>query len=184
MNASLLLSFGRAKRSMRSKRIAFLPLAALVVGFDQLGKWHATNSIALGSRSTLIGDGLSLAHVPIEGGAFGFLAGWAPGAQLIGFALLAIIATTVIVSFYRGLAPGEFGSAAGLGAILGGIVSQTVDRLRAGASVDFIQLGTTRSELLPAFNIGDLAIVLGVVTLIVELLATEMAARASERPRR
>jgi signal peptidase II len=184
MSACHPLSSGRSKFSVRSKRLAFLPLALGVVVFDQLGKLHAANTIPLGSRASLIGDVLSLAHVPIEGGAFGFLAGWAPGAQLIGFALLSIVATTVVVAFYRGLAPGEYGNAVGLGAILGGIVSHTVDRLRFGASVDFIQFGSGRSEVLPAFNLADLAIVLGVVTLIVELLATEMAARASERPRR
>jgi signal peptidase II len=168
----------------RSKRFAFLPLAVFVVALDQLGKLHTSSTIALGSRESLFGDVLSLAHLPVESGAFGFLAGWAPGAQLIGFALLSIMATTVAISFYRGLAPGEFGSAVGLGAILGGIASQTIDRLRVGASVDFIEFGSLRAELLPAFNLADVAITLGVVTLIVELLATEMAARASERPHR
>lgn len=168
---------------MRSKRFAFLPLAFVVALLDQLGKFYAMTTIPVGTLAPLIGDVLSLAHVPAAGGAFGFLADWAPGAQLIGFALLSIVSTTVVLSLYRGLAPGEFGSAAGLGAILGGILGQTVDRLRVGTSVDFIHFGSAGSEALPDFNLADVAIVLGVVTLIVELLATEIAARASERPR-
>jgi len=168
---------------VRSKRLVFFPLCILVVVLDQLGKLHAARTIALGSRQAVLADVLSIAHVPVEAGAFGFLAGWPPGAQLIGFALLSIVTTTIVISFYRGLAPGEFGSAAGLAAILGGIVSQAIDRLRVGASVDFIELGSVHAEMLPAFNLADVAITLGVVTLIVELLATEMAARASERPR-
>ena len=169
---------------MRSKQLAFLPLAFVVALLDQLAKLHAMNTIPVGTRTPLIADVLSLAHVPGAGVVFGFLAGWAPGAQLFGFVLLAIVATTVVFFFHRGLAPGEFGSAAGLGAILGGIVSHAVDRLRFGTSLDFIHLGSVGSETLPDFNLADVAIVLGVVTLIVELLATEMAARATERPRR
>ena len=169
---------------MRSKRLAFLTLASLVALLDQVGKFYATNRIPSETHLPLIGDVLSLAHVPSTSSAFGFMAGWAPGAQLIGFALLSIITTIVVVSFYRGLAPGEFGSAAGLGAILGGIISNAFDRLRVGSSIDFIHLGSTNVEALPDFNLADIAIVLGVVTLIVELLATEMAARASERPGR
>jgi len=169
---------------VRSKRLAFFPLCIIVIGLDQLGKFYAAQAIAPGSREALLGDVLSIAHVAIEPGAFGFLAGWGSGAQLIGFALLSVVTTTVIISFYRDLAPGEFGSAAGLGAILGGIVSHAIDRLRVGAGIDFIELGSVRADMLPAFNLADVAIMLGVVTLIVELLATEMAARASERPRR
>jgi lipoprotein signal peptidase len=63
-------------------------------------------------------------------------------------------------------------------------VSNSVDRYRVGASLEFLHVGPTASSLLPDFNLADLAILLGVGALIVELLATEMAARAAERPRR
>jgi len=166
-----------------TKRAAFLPVALLALLLDQLGKFHTTTTLEVGARTPLVGDVLSLTHVPSMGGAFGFFRDWLPGAQLIGFALLALCATVIIVSFYRGLAPREQGSAAALGAMLGGIASHAVDRLRYGSGLDFLHLGPITSNAVPDFNIADIAIVLGVVTLIVELLASEMAARASERPR-
>lgn len=169
---------------MRSKRAAFLPMAFGVVLLDQLCKLHTTLTLPVGTQTFLIEDVLSLAHDPLAAGAFGFLAGWAPASQLIGFALLSMITVAIVAAFYRGLAPGEFGSAVGLGMILGGIVSHSFDRLRVGSSVDFIHLGSAGFETVPNFNFADVAIILGVVTLIVELLATEMAARVSERPRR
>ena len=134
-------------------------------------------------RFRLAGDWLSWTHVPALGGAFGFFQDWLPGAQLIGFALLAIVTSGVLIWFYHGLAPGEHGSAAGLGAVLGGIAGHTFDRLRYGSGIDIVHLGPIDSNRIPDFSLADVAIFLGVVTLIVELLATEMATRASERPR-
>ena len=168
---------------MSSNRLVFIPLAAAVVLFDQLGKLHVAHTIEVGARIPIFGDVLALAHLPAAGGAFGFFRDWLPGAQLIGFALLSIVSIFVVILFYRGLAPGEHGSAAALGAILGGIASNTLDRVRYGSSVDFLHLGPVTSDALPDFNIADVAIVLGLVALVVELLVTEMAARASERPR-
>jgi signal peptidase II len=166
-----------------SKRLVFLSLAFAVVLLDQLGKFQVARTIEIGARVPLIGDLLALTHLPVAGGAFGFFRDWAPSAQLIGFALLSIVATLVIVAFYRGLARGEHGSAAALGAILGGVASNTIDRVRYGSGVDFLHLGSVETDALPDFNLADVAIVLGVVTLILELLATEMATRVSERPR-
>jgi signal peptidase II len=166
-----------------SKRLVFLSLAFAVVLLDQLGKLQVARTIEIGARVPLIADLLALTHLPVAGGAFGFFRDWAPSSQLIGFALLSIVAALVIVAFYRGLARGEHGSAAALGAILGGVASNTIDRVRYGSGVDFLHLGSVETDALPDFNLADVAIVLGVVTLIFELLATEMATRVSERPR-
>jgi len=165
------------------KRLVFLPVLALVLVLDQLGKQHVVTTLGLGERVPLFGNVISLTHLPSVGGAFGIFRDWLPGAQLIGFALLSLAAAALVISFYRGLAPGEPGAAAALGVIFGGIASNGVDRLRYGAGLDFLHLGSTTSDAMPDFNLADVAIFLGVVTLIVELLANEMAARASERPR-
>ena len=142
--------------TMKSKHIVFLPLAFVVVFLDQLGKFHVARTIETGTRVPLIGDLVAWTHIPAAGGAFGFFQDWAPAAQLIGFALLSIIAILVIATFYRGLARGEHGSAAALGAILGGIVSNTVDRVRYGSGVDFLHLGPV--ELVESPLLGDLGL--------------------------
>ena len=167
-----------------TKRAVFLPMALLAIALDQLGKLHTASALDPGGRAPLLGDVLAWTHVPAMGGAFGIFRDWLPGAQLIGFSALALAATVMIGVFYRGLAPGEQGTAAALGAMLGGIASHTVDRLRFGSGVDFLHLGRPTSNLLPDFSLADVAIVLGVATLIIELLAAEFTARASERPQR
>ena len=167
-----------------TKRSAFLPMGLVALALDQLGKLHAAQTLDAGDRAPLLGDLLAWANVPAMGGAFGIFQDWLPGAQLIGFSALAFAATGMIVVFYRGLAPGEQGSAAALGAMLGGIASHALDRLRYGSGLDFLHLGPPSSNLLPDFSLADVAIVLGVATLIIELLAAEFTARASERPQR
>ena len=52
------------------------------------------------------------------------------------------------------------------------------------SGLDSIHVGPIRSDAVPDFSLADVAIVLGAATLVVELLATEMAGRAAERPRR
>jgi len=178
------MAFNSRFPGMQRKWISFLPTAFAVALVDQVGKLHATTTLEIGTRQSLVADVLSLAHLPVTGDAFGVMHGSTQGVQLAGFALLSIVTTIVIGFFYRGLGPREFGSAGGLGAVLGGVLSHSIDRIRVGASVDYLHVGAAAGDMLPDFNLADLAIVLGVVTLIVELLATEMAARASERPRR
>jgi signal peptidase II len=168
---------------MNAKRLVFFPLALAILVLDQIGKLHAMRTLEVGARVPLIGDILALTHLPAAGGAFGIFRDWLPAAQLVAFISISFVSTAVIVLFYRGLARGEHGSAAALGAILGGITSNTLDRVRYASGIDFLHLGPVGVDALPDFNIADVAIVLGVVTLIIELLATEMAARAAERPR-
>jgi lipoprotein signal peptidase len=70
--------------------------------------------------------------------------------------------------------------AASLGAIVGGALSNVLDRLRYGAVVDFIQahIGAWSWYV---FNVADAAIVCGVVTLLLEsLLRRPDQARSSE----
>ena len=167
-----------------TKHAVFLPVALVATGIDQLCKRYVSTTLEVGERTPLVGDALALTHVPSMGGAFGVFRDWLPGAQLIGFSALALAATLAIVVYYRALAPREQGNAAGLGAMLGGIASHTVDRLRYGSGLDALHIGPVDANSVPDFSLADVAIVVGAATLVVELLATEMAGRAAERPSR
>ncbi len=166
-----------------SKWLSFLPIAAGTLGLDQLLKRHVMENLEVGERVRLLGDALALTHVPSVGGAFGAFQSWLPGAQRIGFTVIALCAIGVILSYFRALGSWERGTAAGLGVMLGGIASHVLDRIRFGSGLDSIHIGPTHSNAVPDFSLADIAIVLGVATLVVELLATEMAGRAAERLR-
>ncbi|MBW2424411.1 MAG: signal peptidase II [Deltaproteobacteria bacterium] len=169
---------------MTAKRLAFFGVAIVVFGLDRATKHHALSTLEPGERVAYLGEILSLAHVRVPGAAFGLLQSWSEETQRVALGVLSLACVGLIVAFYRGLAPGEHSSAAALGAVLGGVVGNLLDRLLYGVGIESLHLGAPSVEWLPDFSLSDLAIVLGVVTLIVELLASEMAARAQERPRR
>lgn len=169
---------------LSAKHVVCVLMGLSVLAGDQLGKRHAEATLEVGERVPILGSLLALVREPTQGGALGLFRDWSPEAALAGYALLSLGAVGIAFAFLRALAPRELGTAAALGAVLGGVVSNGLDRARAGASLDFLHLGPTTSQFLPEFNLADLAITLGVGALIIELLATEMAARAAERPRR
>ena len=57
-----------------------------------------------------------------------------------------------------------------IGAIMGGAVGNVIDRLRFGAVVDFIQAHLGGIYSFYVFNVGDSAIVCGVIALMAESL--------------
>lgn len=169
---------------MAIKYTAFLLVAACVFGLDQFGKRSAEASLAIGEHVPFVSEVIGWTYRPEAGGALGFFRGWAPEAEFVGYALLSSVAVIVALVFLRSLAPRDLGTTAALGALVGGVTSNGIDRYRLGSTIDFIHLGPAAASPLPDFNFADLAVLVGVGTLIIELLANEMAARAAERPRR
>ncbi len=158
--------------------------ASFVLLLDRLGKHLALTRLAPGERSPLVGDWLSLAHTESTGAALGLLRVEGSPMQALVFALLSVVCVVIAVSFLSALTPREHGSVAALGAIVAGVLSNAFDRIGSGVGLDFLHLGPSGSSTIPDFNVADVAIVLGVLTLIVELLANELATRAQERTRR
>ena len=168
---------------MGRKYAAFGVVGVLLFVLDQLGKRHVASAVEVGERVPILGSLLAWTHLPAAGGALGLFRDWSASAALWGYGLLSSVVALVVFVFLRSLAPRDLGTAGALGAVLAGVLSNSFDRYRQGASIKFLHVGPAASPL-PDFNLADLAILLGVGTLIVELLATEMAARAAERPRR
>ena len=169
---------------MTQKTVSLFVAALVVLGLDRFVKINAVTSLAVDERVPLLGELVSFTRVESVGAALGLFQTWSPNAQSMVFAGLSMICAGLVLSFHRGLAPRENGSAAALGAILAGVLSNAFDRFQSGVGIDFLHLGGVEVGHLPDFNVADVGIFLGVLTLIVELLATEMAARAQERPPR
>lgn len=138
-------------RARASLRAAALTLA--VVAADQGTKALVRGTLPRGDRDPIF-PGVTLVNVRNRGVAFGLLDDG--GALLIAFAVAAVLALLVFfaVNAARPLVwlP--------IGLLLGGAAGNLVDRAREGAVTDFIDL-----PLWPAFNLADVAIVVGVVAL-------------------
>jgi signal peptidase II len=121
-----------------------------VVVLDQAAKALVEDRLVPGETVGVVGPvGLTLSHN--TGVAFGLASG--SDAPLVAFAVLALVFVGVLLA--RNPAKPGMWVAAGL--LAGGALGNLADRLRAGAVIDYIEIGSW-----PPFNLADAAITIGV----------------------
>ena len=155
------------ERSLAASASQWLGLSAVAgtaLFADQLTKWIVSSRLSLGSEVEVFGP-LSLHHVRNSGIAFGLFAGATAFVTL----LTAFAVAWMLVFFARSGARHPVLPVA-LGLLMGGSLSNLVDRLRIGHVTDFLDVA-----LWPAFNLADTFIVVGVGVLIVALSTSEQA---------
>ena len=146
-----------APGATRAWRLA-LALCALVVAADQIAKALAEAELVPGEQVDVLGPlTLTLAHN--SGVAFGLASGG--GALLIALSATALIFVAVL--FARNPARPRMWLAVGL--LAGGAIGNLIDRVRAGAVTDYIDVLSW-----PPFNLADVAITLGVIVLALSYL--------------
>jgi signal peptidase II len=148
--------------------LAAVALAA--VAADQLTKQVVARALALNEEVQIAGP-FSIHHVHNSGIAFGLFS----QATSIVIALTALAVLWMLVFFARAGARHPVLPVA-LGFVLGGSVSNLLDRVRLGHVTDFLDF-----RYWPAFNLADVFIVVGVATLFAALAGAD---RAKHRPRR
>jgi signal peptidase II len=132
---------------------AGLVLAGVLL-LDQVTKRLVQSNIAEGEHNGVF-PGVELVHVRNRGVAFGaFAGGGTIVAVIIGIALLALVAW-----FTRHARKDLAWLPTGL--LLGGAVGNIFDRVRDGAVTDFVKFPAW-----PAFNVADIAITFGVLSLL------------------
>jgi signal peptidase II len=152
----------------RNRLTLFGVTAALVVlAADQISKWwilHVLDLPEIGQIVLL--PVLNFTMVWNRGVTFGLLNGFGGW----GYLVLAAVALGVVVALGMWLRRAESRLVAtALGAIVGGALSNVIDRLRYGAVVDFIQAHVGGWSWY-VFNLADAAIVCGVFALLLDSL--------------
>jgi signal peptidase II len=144
-------------------------VTAIVLGLDQLTKHIVEHAIVPGEEIGVL-PGIELVHTRNHGVAFGLAAGdQALVTILVGVALVALLAyfathaSRPLVWLPTGL-------------LLGGALGNLLDRARTGSVVDFIQLPLGW----PPFNLADVSIVIGVLTLLFVIESPRSARHAEE----
>jgi signal peptidase II len=132
---------------------------AVVVAVDQATKAIVRSSIPRGGSEKFF-IGINLVNTRNKGVAFGLLAGG--GGVVIAIIGVALVALTVY--FATHVDKPLLWLPTGL--LLGGAVGNLLDRVRGDAVTDFIDL-----PLWPPFNVADMAITFGVLTLLYALEA-------------
>ena len=150
-----------------------LGLVALAAAMgDQLTKAVVSSRLGLGDAVDVVGP-FTIHHVRNTGIAFGLFS----DATSIVIALTAIAIAALVVFFARSARRHPLLPVA-VGFVLGGSVSNLVDRLRLGHVTDFLDL-----DYWPAFNLADTFIVVGVGLLFVCFVAADRSsARVGTSP--
>ena len=128
-----------------------LVVAGVIVLFDQITKAAIVATRALGESESIF-IGIDLNYVRNSGVAFGALS---DGGALVWVLTAVALAGLVVYFALRADRPWLW---LPVGAIAGGALGNLADRAREGAVIDFID-----PVLWPAFNIADIAIVVGIL---------------------
>jgi signal peptidase II len=147
-------------------------VAAAALCADQLTKAIVTSRLDLGDEVHVIGP-FSIHHVTNSGIAFGLFA----SATSIVILLTAVAVAWMLYFFARSGSRHPVLPVA-LGLVIGGSLSNLIDRVRLGHVTDFIDL-----KYWPAFNLADSFIVVGVAVLLLALLAADRDAGRPQRVR-
>jgi signal peptidase II len=163
----------------------FSVVALVSLVLDRATKSWVEAELAFGEQRTLIEGWLHVTHVRNRGAAFGLFAEADAELKAIVFGGAAALALAVVLLHLIGLARGERRVAAALGLVAGGALGNLFDRLPMlgdGEVIDFLHLDLWSGYDWPDFNVADIAIVLGVAGLLVDMIARESVLRADREP--
>ncbi|HOO97204.1 MAG TPA: signal peptidase II [Caldisericia bacterium] len=141
--------------------LSIYSLAAVLI-LDQLSKIVVANSLMLGQSKPFIPGIISFVKVHNDGTIWGI----GKGGNLI-FAFLAIVVVALIIIFAPRITKSPISKIA-LGMVIGGAIGNNlIDRLVRGFVIDFLHVDFFD---FPVFNVADIAIVLGAITLALVML--------------
>ena len=162
-----------AERSLAAGLLQWLGLVAVALAAvlaDQVTKQVVSDNLSLDEGLNVAGP-FSIHHVENSGIAFGLFA----SATVVVIVLTAVAVGWMLLFFARSGARHPILPAA-LGLVIGGSLSNLVDRVRLGHVTDFLDF-----RYWPAFNLADSFIVIGVVILFASLLITDREPRGRAR---
>lgn len=154
------------KLSKRDK-IIYLITMFVVLGGDQFTKHLISSSMQLGQSHEIIDGLFYFTYAQNTGVAWGMLAG-----HLTLFILVAIIAAVVMVLYFRKTKKEEVLTRFGLVLVFAGLLGNLIDRIFFGYVRDFIDVIIFNYNF-PIFNIADMAVVIGVALIIIEIIFEE-----------
>jgi signal peptidase II len=142
----------RSQRALAFGRVAVLVVVVLIL--DQVTKHAVIANIPVGTTQKFL-PAINLVHIHNSGVAFGFFAG---GGAVVLVLTLSALAALVIYFLLRPTRPWLW---LPTGLLVGGAIGNLIDRLAHGYVTDFVKLPAW-----PAFNVSDMAITFGVLSLL------------------
>lgn len=146
---------------------AFWAIAIVTLLLDQVAKYFAELCLTLNESLVIAKGAFNLTLVHNAGGAFGIFQH-----RTLIFTSVSFAAIIFIIIYLKRNQDFVAGRRWGLSLILGGAVSNLLDRLRLGYVIDFLDF-----RIWPVFNFADSAITVGTFLVIVSYIARRKADR-------
>lgn len=151
-------------------------VAALDLGSKEWAKWALAgpNLTRSAKRIEGIPGYLDFIFAQNPGGAWSFLRSMSDGLRRPFFLFVSAAAIVFIVQVYTKLDRRQWAMRWGLPLALGGAIGNLIDRVRYGWVVDFIDFywkGSQNEMHWPTFNVADVAIVVGVGLMAIDLFS-------------
>ena len=129
----------------------------------------------------VMGDWFKFTYAENPGAAFGFLKNLSADARYWIFFVLTLIAFVVIGNIVGRLPTTGWFVLSGFAGILAGAAGNFIDRLRYGYVIDFIDMDLGFMHW-PTYNVADIAIAVGVITLLIDLTFNKQSVLAQKKP--
>jgi signal peptidase II len=166
------------KQKLRRNRIVGLGVAAFIFIADQAAKWVVTYVLQLQQRKQIeVLSFFDLTWVENNGVSMGLLTAGSEAERWALVGLTAAISIFVAAWLWREKRRDD---SLALAFVLGGAGGNILDRIRLGYVVDYADLHFGDVHPFLVFNVGDAAITIGVLLLLVRALLTRQRKTPSE----
>ncbi len=146
---------------MKQKYLFLIAITGFLICLDQVTKMYIHTHFQLHESLEVIGGFFDITYVRNQGAAFGIFSTSHPTFREVLFLLTPPAALILILAILRGVDDKDRIQIVALSSIFGGAIGNYIDRLRFGWVIDFLDFYVQNYHW-PAFNVADMAIVLGV----------------------
>lgn len=151
----------------KRNKLLYLITLIVLIGGDQFTKHLISSSMQLGQSQEIIDNFFYFTYAHNTGVAWGMLAG-----HLWLFIIVALISAVLMIIFFKRTRKEEILTRFGLVLIFAGMIGNLADRIVLGYVRDFIDVIIFNYNF-PIFNIADVAVVIGVALIIIEIIFEE-----------
>ena len=151
----------------KRNKLLYLITLIVLIGGDQFTKHLISSSMQLGQSQEIIDNFFYFTYAHNTGVAWGMLAG-----HLCLFIIVALISAVLMIIFFKRTRKEEILTRFGLVLTFAGMIGNLADRIVLGYVRDFIDVIIFNYNF-PIFNIADVAVVIGVALIIIEIIFEE-----------
>ncbi|GFI41523.1 signal peptidase II [Thomasclavelia cocleata] len=151
----------------KRNKLLYLITLIVLIGGDQFTKHLISSSMQLGQSQEIIDNFFYFTYAHNTGVAWGMLAG-----HLWLFIIVALISAVLMIIFFKRTRKEEILTRFGLVLTFAGMIGNLADRIVLGYVRDFIDVIIFNYNF-PIFNIADVAVVIGVALIIIEIIFEE-----------